>query len=254
MQRQYELFAASSLGSNHRDVGANNQDTYGVGSVDVLGDEYHFGLVLDGMSRDKKKKTRNHGWHSEAGALLTRYFALRKIHDLLLQSLPLSVIPGLLFESLNSFISTQIGTMGIVDPWTIAEFVREHWLFTTLGFIQGPQSTIVFSRGDGFVRVNGEVKTIDQNGTPYYLGYFTIPWSVPSEVVQNRFFEVWTFPTNEVKFLAVATDGWKASLSLLDTVANGMTSWELQLKMNVWSLDQAAFSDDATIAGIYLKG
>lgn len=89
--------------------------------------------------------------------------------------------------------------------------VRDHFLFTLLVGVVGPEQTGVYAIGDGVVCINGERRELGpfENDGPPYLGYELLDRPPPTQTVVEM-------PTRELRSLVLATDG----ASVLDNLAD----------------------------------
>lgn len=106
-----------------------------------------------------------------------------------------------------SVLSSAMGnTLNSTGKFSQTETISQYLLFTAIGFIISPKTTIIFSLGDGVASLNGEIKSIDSGETnaPAYLAYEIV------NTIDNqkpKFSILWEVPTEQVKNLLIGTDG-----------------------------------------------
>jgi hypothetical protein len=85
--------------------------------------------------------------------------------------------------------------------------LSEELTATLYAYISGPEETVLFLAGNGYVICNGEGYKIKQLGGDFYL--MCLRW-FPERLWEERFDEVFaviTLPTKDIRHLTVATDG-----------------------------------------------
>lgn len=85
-----------------------------------------------------------------------------------------------------------------------SEFARAHLLFTVLGAVVTPQSTVVFGIGDGVYGINGNITQIGpfpENAPDYLARTLMIPVEAPHFVVHTQ------LKTSKLETLLIGTDG-----------------------------------------------
>ncbi|MFA5419347.1 MAG: protein phosphatase 2C domain-containing protein [Bacteroidales bacterium] len=160
---QWAMNIAVKMGHYHMDKAANCQDAAG----GFVSGSRLYGVGCDGCGE---------GDRSEVGAVMLSEFALSEIARL--NQSPISYnfneICSILFNSLTRFIYLQIHmSCQSSNPHDIAQYVKNHWLATMIGFIYDTvaQNGIIFYCGDGVYTLDDTLHVIDQNNTPVYLAY-----------------------------------------------------------------------------------
>ena len=192
MVTSFDIAAASVIGREHVRTGRNNQDSLHV----CTQGEVLAAVVTDGCGS---------GAHSEVGAQLGARCVGRAVHAVLGQGVGveepqfLERVGAQVLKFLGS-LTEQLGT----------SLVGEHLLFTVVGAVVTPRSTLVFSAGDGLWALNGEVHALGPfpSNAPPYLAYGLL---AEGRVKLERQALV---PTDEVVALMLGTDG-AADLSKL---------------------------------------
>src|SRR6266851_3553756 len=203
----------------------NCQDALSSITFEINSKSYVAGVVADGCGGGK---------HSEVGAQLAVQFIPREIRRLVKNGLSLEPIPNHLFE--------------------LVHFVNHHFLFTVLGFIVGPEQTLVFAAGDGIVIINDDIHLRDQHNAPAYIGYHLIDRRYLGEDATPlaSAFDLYILPTETLKRLAIGSDAWMEEQALLELVWGLKPPAGLQLQMNRWS-DARRLKDDASMIVVELE-
>ena len=242
---QHRLLQGIVPGRGHILDASNCQDALSSIAFESDGKAYITGVLADGCGGGK---------HSEVGAQLAVQFIPREIRRLVENGLPLEHIPNLLFEHLMHFLKTIAAAYHFADLVELAHFVNHHLLFTVLGFIVGPEQTLVFAAGDGIVIINDDIHLRDQHNAPAYIGYHLIDRRYLGEdaTLLPRAFDLYTIPTASLKRLAIGSDAWIEEQALLDQVWGLKSPAGLQLQMNRWS-SARHLKDDASIIVVELE-
>ena len=192
MVTSFDIAAASVIGREHVRTGRNNQDSLHV----CTQGEVLAAVVTDGCGS---------GAHSEVGAQLGARCVGRAVHAVLGQGLGVEEP-----EFLGRVSAEVLKFLGSLTEQLGTSLVGEHLLFTVVGAVVTPRSTLVFSAGDGLWALNGEVHALGPfpGNAPPYLAYGLLP---EGRVKLERQALV---PTDEVVALMLGTDG-AADLSKL---------------------------------------
>ena len=267
---KFNLYAGSVRGKHHRR--ANNQDAWITGSMEIDGETFRYGFLVDGCGS---------GTHSETGAkkgiqfleIQTRKALSGEIYKgRFKRGHNLYNLPNYLLHKLVRFIEFQTAGMfleedqlsnflneqsvSLADPEyediqdMINAYVREHWLFTVFGFIQGPGATLVFHRGDGAYNVNGTPYYIKQANEPLYPGYFVIPWNAPRKALATKEMTVVELDSDDVELIILGSDSWLDHRDLFGRLPDYLT-YPLQLpgQLVKWAEDDIFFDEpDETTA------
>lgn len=263
---------AEHAGARHIRSRINGQDRAAFGKITFNGASYRFGLSIDGNGS---------GRDSEFGAIKARDHLSFEITRMIGDGCPLTEMPQRLFDSLEDELRR------ILPVWPkkqVVRYILDKLLFTVFGFVQGPDTTVIFYLGDGIVLVNNEEVVgrsghSEQQGSPDYIAYALF------DRIDSRFFENHTdikagrgevysppaafhtlvYDTEDIYNLSVGSDAW-----LDDTEYDARLLWkiwdgldpsypeDLQEKINVWAgipfrnpKGTIYFQDDVSVACIH---
>lgn len=233
----FRMRAGLVPGRNHVLDGRNCQDALHHAFFEQQGRMYYLGVVADGCGS---------GRYSEVGAQLGVQFVAQALKTMLLDGTPLELLPESLFAKVITFLEHLLRSYRFSSNVEQAQFVREHLLFTLLGFVVSPEQTLVFASGDGLVVLNDEVHRREQNNTPDYISYHLLEQHHLREHTLPAAFDLYTYATEKLHRLAIGSDSWLQELPLLNEVWDKSGPASLQLSMNRWS-DARHFKDDASM-------
>lgn len=188
-------------GHGHLFKGTNCQD-----SADFFAnDEIVCGIGCDGCSE---------GNYSEVGARMLCVYALSEVARMHRMGFNLARITDNLFASVVRFIQSQVFHLAgpaCYDSFQIAEYIKNHWLATMIGFIVQGDNGVIFSCGDGVYELDGTRILINQNNFPKYIAYQAVKdpemVGVTAEVLPTTF-QVEEFDAARVKRIMIASDGF----------------------------------------------
>jgi hypothetical protein len=228
-------------GRSHLAYGINCQDAVSKSVVEHNGQTYYVGVVSDGCGEGAK---------TEVGASLAVAVATVKVESLIKSGVAVKRIPNILYAQLVEYFRGLVMGFETKDmpPEVVVEFIKDHLLFTLVGFISGPENTVAFASGDGVVVINDRVDIRDENNKPHYLSYHLIDrkYLKTEGTTLPKGFDIYDVKTADLVRLAVGTDSWKDELlALLELVGDNYPS--AQRRMNVLSQKEKHFSDDASI-------
>jgi serine/threonine protein phosphatase PrpC len=190
---------ASIQGRLHQEKGINNQDSYVVAEMeDAL-----LVVLADGCSGSP---------HAEVGAYLTTRYLLQALSRQLMlvcdeaANITVDAFEYALREArLDTLtfirsIASQLGDSLIR--------INDAFLSTCLGVLINKQHTFMFSIGDGYFILNGEVHQLDhhEGNAPDMLIYGALP-AEQLRIIPKVEFDLQVMPTEGVESLIVATDG-----------------------------------------------
>ncbi len=234
---KFEVKAGSVIGQDHTMRQANCQDKYSYTEVEVEGQLYQVGVVCDGCSS---------GGHSEVGAGLLAEFMVRETGRQLRAGEIVADVPPQLYRRGLAFLH-NLSCLLLGDtpsPGELALFTEKYLLATVLGFIIGPQKTVIFAAGDGLIILNDRVIIRDEDNAPRYLAYGLLePIWLTGEALSPSNFEIIEADTAAIERLAIWTDGFDPTLSHEIWKPGGPRS--LQRQLNVWAKEKR-FGDDCT--------
>lgn len=209
----FYLGSGEHAGAIHLRARIPGQDRVASGTVVVGEQTFRYGLAIDGNSSGK---------NSEFGSIIGRYHLVREINRLLTDGTPLQEIPQYLFDSLEDELRRLLPPHA--KKREVVDFILNYLIFTVVGFIQGPEETIVFYVGDGIVEINGTelvgaANQASQKGAPDGIGYRLMDrldaqyWANQAGLRGSDYrpinhFNVIVRPTSEVCTLAIGSDSW----------------------------------------------
>lgn len=197
---QFRVQGASVIGRNHTRLARNNQDCVRVGEVSGNGRLYQFGVICDGCSA---------GTSNEVGANLLSTYLASEIPMVLSIGIALEDLPEALFMRCIGYLRSVAAQTVVGTPQATVQFVRDHLLCTVMGFVLDGEDCVVFWVGDGAIYYNGQLKRIDQDNHPLYIGYHLVDRSFLK--LQNaelpHSFEVFTAKAADIQRLAICSDG-----------------------------------------------
>ncbi|MHA2279597.1 MAG: protein phosphatase 2C domain-containing protein [Promethearchaeota archaeon] len=197
------------VGHHHLYKGANCQDAACLAAIPASNG---FGEIVIGVGCDGCGEGQN----SEMGAIALANYILRECLQHHSRGRAPSKILEYLFYSVVQFVDTNVRlTVPFYgdpsrDAVEVAEFIKNHWLATILGFILTPEQSLIFWCGDGVFKVDdGDLLYIDQENVPKYIGYNSLyrPQSVgvADDNIPTQFFWEEIYPQERVM---VASDGF----------------------------------------------
>jgi len=226
------------VGSEHKRIGKNNQDSFNVDEAIIEGKKFLFGVVCDGCSA---------GARSETGAHLMASFITSEIPMILYAGVPLEEVPQALFSRCIGYLSAVASQTNVGDPNRRLQFIVDHLLCTILGFITDYDRIIFFSAGDGIFIVDDQFFKIDQDNKPKYLAYHLVDrkYLTAKEGIVPQSFEVRDIQFSNLERFAVCSDGM---LPEAVEVLWGHVDDKLgvQRALKVLSLRKLNFLDDCT--------
>lgn len=226
-----QIRSGQIIGRDHTARQTNCQDGYAL----AITNTYTVAIVCDGCSE---------GQHSEVGAKLGAQYLAEEAARLLETGFCAHELPSLLHERMV----TYLGKLAEVSsPRDRIAFIQSHLLFTIVGCIVTPKSSIVFTAGDGMVAVDDSVRCIDQNNQPAYIAYHLLKEALPYDYKLAYEFEVQPIPETWSR-IAIASDGFEPEL--LSQAWHQSHPRGLQRKLIYWSNQEQRFRDDATIVTI----
>ncbi len=156
----WTISGGSHIGHSHIFKRTNCQDAFGLASWKTSA----WGVVCDGCGS---------GRHSEVGANLLCQAACREISRLVQKNYPPNKIPDILFQSLIRLIdlNQHFTAPAYEEIGETARYIEDYWLATIFGFIFNKNELVIFNAGDGVFVLGDEIREIDQNNSPKYLGY-----------------------------------------------------------------------------------
>jgi hypothetical protein len=233
---------ATTLGRAHRLMRHNCQD---FAATAAPAPNIAIGLVCDGCGGKFVGNGRSAPSHNETGANLLGQFAIDYLSGKL-SSLPQPPCPETLEAVLaDLYLATLTFLHHLVAHFleaTRRQFVATRLLATVVGFVHVRETAVFFWQGDGFLVVDGTVCQLESGNQPDYLAYQLLQ---PSPCQTN--FQLAFVPQPEqIRWLAVATDGWQADL--LTQLNEPRPTLALQRWLNIQAQQRGQFDDDGSVA------
>lgn len=226
-----KLQSAQHIGRQHILNGTNMQDALSV----AHGSDYVAGVICDGCSEGK---------HSEVGAgLASAYIARWLAHYADMYALTKDRINAA--YDVGSFVhfllEKQKSLFQFNDDHEWVQYVKDHLLFTVIGFVHTVECTTIFYCGDGTLVIDDKVKHLNVGDTPLYPAYNLIPHALTTPIrhipfIVERYYSV--------QRLAIGSDAWKDEPDLLLPMFGQK---HLQREINRLSDRQHRFQDDVSI-------
>jgi hypothetical protein len=191
MPGAFEVAGGTVAGREHVAAGRNNQDAFCWSAAA----EATVAVVADGCSS---------GPHSEVGAQVGARLLTAALRD---RALRFEVEdPARVLEDIRIDVLAQLRALAQAMGGRLSQVVSDYFLFTSLGFVVGPQTATVFGIGDGVVGINGGLRRLTApRNEPAYLGYGLVDSSFADEDV--RFVVYDQRPAAEAQVILVGTDG-----------------------------------------------
>lgn len=192
----FEYAAGTVIGRDHRLDGRNNQDAF------------HFDLtypvvavVCDGCSS---------GQGSEVGAQLGSRLLVAAARRHLMRWGEAAVQPEnhtRLFQRIRQDLLTDLHQLARQMDDSLSAVIDRYFLFTVVGAIVLPKTSLFFALGDGVLMVNDERISLGPfpNNAPPYLGYSLVESALTTEQLSMTVH--CALPTNELERFLLGTDG-----------------------------------------------
>ncbi len=242
---EFTMKSGIVTGRGHIVYGINCQDSFQTTMFEHDGQTYYAGVVTDGCGE---------GTRSETGAHLATSFLIKRIEELVRDGVTVKKIPNLLFGDLIEFLRSIVNNFltGPNPQVTAVRFIKEHLLFTALGFVIGPKDTVLFAVGDGVVVLNDMVDLRDQQNMPTYPAYHLVDerFLKQERTPLPKKFDTYEIKTKKLERLAVGTDAWEEELAMLFSLWGESAGKNLQRTMNLLSSKEKRFKDDAALIAV----
>ncbi|WP_420630925.1 protein phosphatase 2C domain-containing protein [Candidatus Leptofilum sp.] len=237
---------ATTIGRAHRLMQRNCQDFAATASP---APHIAIGIVCDGCGSKYKEngtlQATTYPSHNETGANLLGQFAVNFLNQKLANfSEPLcpQAVENVLSDLHLAAISFLHHLTAHFPAATRRQFVATHLLTTLVGFVRTPETAVFFWQGDGFLVADGRVQPLHSNNQPDYLAYQLLQ----PKPAQTNFQLAFVPQPQNLRWLAVATDGWSAQQ--LCQLAEPRPPLALQRWLNVQSQQRGHFDDDGAVA------
>ncbi|MBK8900754.1 MAG: protein phosphatase 2C domain-containing protein [Anaerolineaceae bacterium] len=233
---------ATVLGRAHRLMQHNGQD---FAAAAVPTPHIAIGIVCDGCGSKFVGNGRTTPSHNETGANLLGQFAITFLNERL-PGLPHPISPDALealLADLHLAALTFLHHLTAHFPEaTRREFIATRLLATLVGFVRTAETAVFFWQGDGFLVADGAICQLDSGNQPDYLAYQLLQ----PNTAQTNFQLAFVPNPEQIGWLAVATDGWRAEL--LAQLEEPRSTLALQRWLNVQSQQRGQFDDDGAVA------
>lgn len=221
-----QIQTARAVGRRHLIDGTNCQDALAV----FRSETRVVGIICDGCSEGK---------HSEVGATLAAEYLAHLVGN--------AKVPNwfAFLEALHYYVEDFLKTLllpySYFDDWQRAAFVRDHLLFTVVGFLWEGDLVHTFYCGDGTVVLNDLVLHLNEGDMPTYPAYALVPYAIP-EGTPVPTMKVGRF--TKINQIAIGSDAWKDERDLLPAI---LDKSRLQREVNRLSLREHRFQDDVSL-------
>lgn len=199
MKKVFEIAAGSITGNDHRWSGKNNQDAFAY----CQDENKIIAVVCDGCSQGK---------HSEVGAKIGAKIITRNIQDNIkpfFRYTPEEAIEASRVETLHQIRELALGMR--MEEDSFSQLVVDYFLFTVIGVVITPKTTVIFSIGDGLYAINGMMFRLGPfpNNEPPYLAYDGLVNSSLGQTNPDllKFQINESVPTEQVNNILIGTDG-----------------------------------------------
>ncbi|MEZ4591478.1 MAG: protein phosphatase 2C domain-containing protein [Chloroflexota bacterium] len=233
---------ATVLGRAHRLMQHNCQD---FAATTNPAPYLAIGIVCDGCGSKFVANGRSHPSHNETGANLLGQFAIDFLSQKL-AALPTPICPETVEPTLADLHLAAISFLHHLTAHfpetTRRQFIATRLLTTLVGFVRTAETAVFFWQGDGFLVANGAICQLNSNNQPDYLAYQLLQ----PNPAQTNFQLAFVPQPEQLRWLAVATDGWRAEL--LEQLAEPRPALTLQRWLNVQAQQRSQFDDDGAVA------
>ena len=188
MINDFRVAGGSIIGTEHVRTGKNNHDDFFWDKNEKI----LIGLACDGCGSGK---------HSEVGSKIgSRLIANSFLH----LCKPEAAVP---WERIRHDVIAQIQILTTAMGGSFSQTINDYFLFTVVGALITSQASYLFSIGDGFIAVNGEIIRVGPfaNNTPPYLAYELVSSSIDRDLLKFHVHK--TIGTEEVQSILIGTDG-----------------------------------------------
>ncbi|MBX7221744.1 MAG: protein phosphatase 2C domain-containing protein [Blastocatellia bacterium] len=218
MKSMFESASGTIIGFSHLQAGKNNQDAFFL----ISENRFTVAVACDGCSS---------GVHSEVGAALGARLVATQVERTLLRQFngtgkkPIQLTVDIL-ERIRLDVLAEVRVLVNAMGGSFSQTVSDYFLFTVVGVVVTPALTTIFSLGDGFVSINGDVESLGPfpGNAPPYLGYGLTGSSLEETNPDGlKFRIVRQLPTEVVKSVVIGTDGVADLLQLAEKQLPGKT-------------------------------
>jgi hypothetical protein len=240
MGRKLRIQKAIHIGRSHILNYVNRQDVLTLFNGQIHEQHVVIGIICDGCSE---------GVASEMGAHLACDYLVRKSVNLLTQNVATKTIPRILYEELLEYMDGVLRKTPFKNLSDNIIFIKDHLLFSVIGFIATESELMIFVAGDGIFIINDYTNLIDADDKALYPAYHLLDRSVldvsASTLPEN--FDVYVYDLHSIKRWAIGSDAWLQERELLDHIWGFKHPVGLQRRINQWSRIDKRFKDDVSI-------
>jgi hypothetical protein len=232
-------------GRNHIVYRLNCQDSILTKTFVFEEKNYYIGAVSDGCGEGKR---------SEVGSHLAVTYLVNKTQELILKKVPEEEIPSILFKGLIWALETvkENFLRQPSPPEETVDFIKNHLLFTVLGYYITPRTCTIYAMGDGVVLINDLIDIRNENNHPNYIAYNLVDGKYlqrDRKTLPDKF-DVYKIPTPKLNKMAVGTDAWEDEIGVFISLWDKSICTNIQRTMNLLSTKEKRFKDDAAIIAI----
>lgn len=198
MSNIFDVAAGTATGYSHVLAGTANQDAYAIRTA--VSDSTTIMVVADGCSE---------GHHSEVGARVGANVCAEGLRSGLWSQNHMAALRfarGNILSTLRTLTDGMVGYLPL--PGVRSKLIRDHFLFTLVVGIVGPELSTFAAIGDGFLSVNGEalpgLGPFPKNQPPY-LAYELTNVQAGEDALQWKILR--SLPTADLQSFVVGTDG-----------------------------------------------
>jgi len=197
LRQTFQVAAGSVAGRDHTQVGKNNHDAY----CFAMHDNIMAGIVCDGCSSGK---------HSEVGAKLIARLMLRQIvaNQEKFSGNEDAIICMMQRVKNSALMYIQLLAEGM--GMSFSQAINDYFLFTLVGTITFPNTSLIFSLGDGVFANNDELTTVGPfpGNAPPYLAYNLLDTELSRQNPELLDFNIHVVqPTDMVESIMIGSDG-----------------------------------------------
>lgn len=236
------------IGRQHRLMQQNCQDYASTGRG--AADGCYFGLVADGCGSKYSEPGQGDSRpvfpsHNEVGAKLLGHFAAGWLAENLgnMGTQEVCLLLDELSLACGNFLQSLLALLPHQGETGRARLVATHLLATLVGFVVTPSAAAFFWAGDGYLGQDGQWTRLDEGNRPHYLAYHLLGMG------DGRLKVSLLRETQEISWLAVATDGWHEEC--LAELAAPRPNLELKRWLNLQARQRGRFEDDGAVAAWY---
>ena len=240
MPANFFIKSGKIIGRSHLLSGKNCQDALRTTTLDIQDRSFQFAWIADGCSE---------GRYSETGANLATEFLINQTAKYLQIDIDLDYISLFLYDDLLKFLRINLQSFSFQNELQRVDYIKNHLLFTLIGFIIGPEESLVMAFGDGVVLINDDQIFRNFNDESPYPAYHLIDgrYLNPNRRKIESEFDIYPIRTADLQKLAIGSDAWIQEPDLLSQIWGHPHPNQIQRNLNLWSDRDRRLSDDATL-------